>query len=330
MDFNDKDGDEVKDTGNSFQSNGCNQGDNREQIMPPTGVNNMNTKFNFLSHGTDHYSSDKPSNDVKADTSPVLTCAFSERATRVTSANYNPHAVEKNADIQDGDVCGSDITVGTSKEYINELYEDGTEQIDNSVEPDICTHEKTSFHKEQTRIFVLSNEFDSETELPNHEQFDNIDSKSYLKVSELSFYALDNGQQVNSLDNESGDIDPFEGLPIPRTRVCSFGQSSVYSVKEISGDLYRQYKEDMNNLLRGHGFFETFPDPRTVREAQQFYRSLDLPIPVDKEDKILPYPQKVTKAEYLASGENDSSIDFNIVHCVSIPLPCSHIKDHVM
>ncbi|KAH3784567.1 hypothetical protein DPMN_162525 [Dreissena polymorpha] len=146
--------------------------------------------------------------------------------------------------------------------------------------------------------------------------FDIIDPENCHKVPELSFNTLDEGPQVDILDNV--DIDPFEGLHIPRTNKRSFGQFAVYSVQEIWDDLYRKYKKDMKHLLRGHGFFETFPDPMTIREAQQFYRSLDLPIPVDQKENILPYPPKVTKTEYLASEEKEPSIDLNIVHCVSI------------
>ncbi|KAH3734323.1 hypothetical protein DPMN_040762 [Dreissena polymorpha] len=152
----------------------------------------------------------------------------------------------------------------------------------------MSTQEDTSFNNEQPRTLVLFSEFYSETELYNKETFDNIDPENCLKVPKLSFDSLDKGQQVDSLDNR--DLEPFDGLPIPRTRACSFGQSSVYSVKEISDDMYRKYKTDMKHLLRGHGFFVTSPDPMTIREAQQFYRSLDLPIPVDHVENILPYP----------------------------------------
>ncbi|KAH3734340.1 hypothetical protein DPMN_040779 [Dreissena polymorpha] len=274
----------------------------------------MNAKLNILSYGTHHYSSFKLSNDVKADNSPVLACAFSDRTTRITSANYNHHVVVKDVHIQD--VHGTDNRDDAIKKGIDHIYEEGAEQTERSVEPDMCLQEETSFNNEQLHTLIVSSEFHSETEQQTNEKFDNIDPENCLKVPELSFNTFDEGQQVDSLDD--GDIDPFKGLPIPRTRTRSFGQSSVYSVKEISDDLYRKYNEDMKHLLRGHGFFETFPDPMTIHEAQQFYRRLDLPIPLDQEEKILPYPPKVTKTEYLSSGENEPSIDLNIVHGVSI------------
>ncbi|KAH3784568.1 hypothetical protein DPMN_162527 [Dreissena polymorpha] len=146
--MNYKQGDKVEDTGKSFKSISCNQGDNRDHITQNTdvnnmNVNNMNTKFNILSYGTDQYLSYTLSNDVKADNCPVLACAFSERTTRITSANYNPHAVVKDAHIHD--VHGTDNRSDAIKEGIDKIYEVGAEKTERWVEPDICKWEDTSF-----------------------------------------------------------------------------------------------------------------------------------------------------------------------------------------
>ncbi|KAH3784560.1 hypothetical protein DPMN_162518 [Dreissena polymorpha] len=123
----------------------------------------MHTKFNILSYGTDKYSSYTLSNDVKADKSPVLACAFSERTTRITSSNYNPHAVVKDTHIQD--VHATDNRDDASKEGIDKVYEELAEQTNRSVEHDMCTQEHTSYNNEQPYTQLWSSEFDSETEL---------------------------------------------------------------------------------------------------------------------------------------------------------------------
>ncbi|KAH3734036.1 hypothetical protein DPMN_040475 [Dreissena polymorpha] len=89
----------------------------------------------------------------------------------------------------------------------------------------MCTQEDASFINEQPHTLIVSSKLHSKTEQQTKEQFDNIDPENCLKLPELSFNTLDEGQLVDSLDN--GDIDPFEGLPIPRTRTRSFGKSSV-------------------------------------------------------------------------------------------------------
>ncbi|KAH3734027.1 hypothetical protein DPMN_040466 [Dreissena polymorpha] len=158
-----KEGDDVEDTEKSFKSISCNQGDTRDHITQNTDVNNMNTKFNILSYGTHHYSSFKLSNDVKADNSPVLACAFSDRTTRITSANYNPHVVVKDAHIQD--VHDTDNRDNAIKKGIDHIYEEGAEQTERSVEPDMCLQEESSFNNEQLHTFIVSSELHSETKL---------------------------------------------------------------------------------------------------------------------------------------------------------------------
>ena len=47
------------------------------------------------------------------------------------------------------------------------------------------------------------------------------------------------------------------------------------------------------------GFFEKFPTPRLLREAQEEYRSINIDPPLDATGKPLPYPTPTNKDEII-------------------------------
>ena len=129
----------------------------------------------------------------------------------------------------------------------------------------------------------------------------------------------EDGRNVHSpvplMGEDDTDLDPFEGMDIPRERVCSFGSSSIYSVKEISDRLYQEYFFEVRNSIRNYGFFEKFPTPAVVSDAQRAYRQMEIPTPADEEGNILPHPPKITKEDVFASmTESYTEVDQRIIN----------------
>lgn len=94
----------------------------------------------------------------------------------------------------------------------------------------------------------------------------------------------------NYEDDENSD--PFEGLGFPRERAASFGSASIVSVKDFQDELYNEYFYEVRRCMRNFGYFEKFPSPSLLRDAQRTYRQLNLPTPVDDDGRVLPHPPK--------------------------------------
>ena len=257
-----------------------------------------NTRFN--------HDSVKNGHGDKLDTSSTacaLTKTLAERNTRINSANFNPHSVSNERD-RFSNKKKTRTSIDSTKLIGERKLE---EQHDNtSVE---CERGKTL---DQTGLETVSysptginiNESNAaENQQPNAEQpvvfceprKDSIVPFAIEKVKTLNEsegnMVFPERTQITSDDND--DADPLEGLNIPRERYYSVGSASVYSVKEISDDLYREYMAEVKSSIRSYGFFEAFPTPSLVREAQNIYRNLEIPTPVDEEGKVLPHPSKI-------------------------------------
>jgi hypothetical protein len=235
---------------------------------------------------------------------PIFTSTVAERPTRITSANYNPHAVALERD------KSRTKSALPRKTYIMEDESSKESKVNTTG---LNTGESLKFEKN------LSNQANSINKENSHgesidENLTNPLVQEHLFQGQKCLdvpYDLKRmqspapkGAENDCLAGDDSDFDPFEGLDIPRQRVHSFGSASVYSVKEISDDVFQQYKTEIKNCIRSYGFFEAFPSPTIISEAQKIYRRLDLPSPVDDDGNVLPHPPKVTKSEYLAAETN--------------------------
>lgn len=242
---------------------------------------------------------------------PAFTSTVAERPTRINSANFSPHAIayerEKSRiktairrkteiaenESPDDDESESivDKTMEEPKETLRSELNDGNRDYDNSPEKACIKIEQVNDENvNEPPVVPMENQL----VLPSNNSLvvpaDNRGVQSPApKLQERNTTA----------DGDDDDFDPFEGLDIPRQRVHSFGSASIYSVKEISDDMYQQYRAEIKSCIRSYGFFEAFPSPAIISEAQKIYRMLDIPSPVDEDGHILPHPPKVTKNEYL-------------------------------
>ncbi|XP_053395236.1 uncharacterized protein LOC123524063 [Mercenaria mercenaria] len=277
----------------------------------------LNTRFNRNDIQT------YPDGSVRA-TGPIFTSTVAERPTRINSANYNPHAV-----VYERDKSRIKTAIGRNTEIMEDESSDENENSELRAKS-IGTKGIYELGPLQHGLgSVQSKEEDRANSNYTEDNFDLTKNSKPEKIKEHLMFPEGNGllfqtqtcldipndnRRVQSPTPKSAendgiicdddDIDPFEGLDIPRQRVYSFGSASIYSVKEISDDLYQQYRTEIKNCIRSYGFFEAFPSPSIVSEAQKIYRRLDIPSPVDEDGNVLPHPPKITKSEYLATETN--------------------------
>lgn len=249
-----------------------------------------NTKFN--ANTVQSYQDVKMSS---GSTGNVFTKTLAERNTRISSANFSPHSVSF-----ERENCGAnnkvDIERSTEKENNEKTSsraenKDSTNQLSKPCK--ITTSSDDDFNDPSADGAIFC-----EPRKDSLEPFA-IERIQYLSLPEPQCdQDLPDRVRASSL---TGDVnaDPLEGLDIPREKVHSIGSASVYSVREISDDLYQQYMAEIKSSIRSYGFFEAFPSPSLVREAQDIYRKLDMPTPVDDEGNVLPHPSKVTIEDIL-------------------------------
>lgn len=253
---------------------------------------------------------------------PIFTSTFAERPTRINSANFSPHAVayeREKSRVKTDLRLSTDIT---EKESLDEEERDKSDSI-LSAEKEALSDIGTVLPNYDPNIQNTSqntstkdtyNEFENDKREIVKQLFEKAETNDFMYQGKacLNIPSDNTGTQSfnlmchehDSLSLDDDDIDPLAGLDIPRERTHSFGSLSIYSVKEISDDLYQQYKAEIKNCIRSYGFFEAFPSPSIVREAQKIYRRLDMPSPVDEDGNILPHPPKITKNEYLSEESN--------------------------
>ncbi|WAR28746.1 hypothetical protein MAR_014450 [Mya arenaria] len=257
----------------------------------------LNTRFN---------ANERKSKSQKRNDEPVgaiLNNTFAKLPARIDSANFHPHTVvmerEKSLVNPPADFKHDHkITLDDS----NVLFQPGDHTTKNKHNvPEISLKED-----DKTSPFLLKG--DNEKCKPQARKSAGLSAVHSLVVPE-NLRGFQSPVPSNESKEDDSDFDPLEGLDIPRERVCSFGSESIYSVKEISDSLYQQYQAEVKNRIRSYGFFETFPSPEVVREAQTVYRNLDIPPPVDEDGNVLPHPPKFKKKEYMES-ERESFDDF--------------------
>ena len=61
----------------------------------------------------------------------------------------------------------------------------------------------------------------------------------------------------------------------------------------------KEFWESVKSHLTYKGFFDKFPTPKLLREAQEEYRSIVLDPPLDDTGKPLPYPTPVSKSDLI-------------------------------
>ena len=61
----------------------------------------------------------------------------------------------------------------------------------------------------------------------------------------------------------------------------------------------KEFWESVKSHLTYKGFFDKFPTPKLLREAQEEYRSICLDPPLDDTGKPLPYPTPVSKSDLI-------------------------------
>lgn len=77
----------------------------------------------------------------------------------------------------------------------------------------------------------------------------------------------------------------------------------------------KEFWESVKSHLTYKGYFDKFPTPKLLREAQEEYRSINLDPPLDDTGKPLPYPTPVSKSE-LINREAVEEID---AHALGAP-----------
>lgn len=266
-------------------------------------------------------------NDGNLKTSePIFTSTFAERPTRINSANFSPHAVAYEREKSRVKTALRWSTVVTEKENLDEEERDESDSILteeketlSDIDTNITNYDPNSGNTSQncetlSSIEYTCDEFENGKREIVEQQFEIAETNDFMSQGQACLNSPNDNRgtqspnlmyyEYNGLSRDDDDMDPLAGLDIPRERTYSFGSASIYSVKEISDDLYQQYKAEIKNCIRSYGFFEAFPSPSILSEAQKIYRRLDMPSPVDDDGNILPHPPKVTKNEYLSEESN--------------------------
>ncbi|KAL4236332.1 hypothetical protein ACF0H5_004719 [Mactra antiquata] len=101
------------------------------------------------------------------------------------------------------------------------------------------------------------------------------------------------------------DIDVSQvGLHIPRKRLNSVGMLSIISGIEPLEDMNYSFYEDIKKLMAKQGYFDKFPSPVLINEAHEFYRTLELTVPLDDENAPAPHPPYISTHELMMSTAN--------------------------
>lgn len=271
----------------------CNETYKRLKTNRNENLHVSNTRF--------HNDKARPVASGKSESSagnPVFTSTVVERNTRINSANFNPHSVflEREKTRMKSAVSRKKMSVDNTSD---KACTDGSGERGDSVKGSNMDTALLQSHVEFEDSSTSAAMF-CET------RKDSLKPFAIERIQESSFqgseYSGEGKDRVRSCSlPRDNDADPLEGLDIPRERVCSIGTASIYSTKEISDDLYIEYMAEIKSCLRSYGFFEAFPSPSVVREAQNIYRKLDMPTPVDDDGNILPHPSKITKQEFMSS-----------------------------
>lgn len=234
-----------------------------------------------------------------SNTGPAFTTTLAERNTRINSANFNPHSVsferEKTAL----------KSLSTEQPVLEDQKQSCADSTPTGVDLE-ATDKNPDFMQTEWEQGEDMNDLQSSTAMfcmPRKDSCDEfgVEKVQYLNVTDFQGNPEQSPRVRSSSIEEDNGTDPLDGLHIPRERVYSFGSASVYSAKEISDDLYKQFMADIKNCIRSYGFFEAFPSPSVVREAQNIYRKLEMPTPVDDDGNVLPHPTKTTKQTYISA-----------------------------
>ena len=303
--------------------------------------------------------------NARPDVRPVFTSSVNERKTRITSANFSPHAVVLDKDntrsrsvispleelpkddLQDD---GVDVNSLTNSNFVEDRDNDVLSRNSNKVQEyseilksssrntDISYNlrygsysqhsvEKNDLKEASGVSFNIEAPVDDNEISWNEGSLENsLSVKENLSSSSKSFGYLSPLPYGNASNIDDDDAwDPFDGLGFPRERTSSFGSVSIVSVIDFKDELYNEYFYEIRRCIRNYGYFEKFPSPSLLRDAQRTYRQLSLPTPVNDDGKVLPHPPKESRDDAFEKqdfGEVDQrvmfvSIRINVHLCVT-------------
>ena len=275
-----------------------------------------------------------PSIHTKTAIGPIFTSSVNARSTRINSANFNPHAVVLNSgdsssqskiSVLQEDIKADDEFVQT-EEDINQysrLSNPKFEELDEDTKSSLVSSKEAieGFASPvaptniiDTPSYLLDEDYD---DTQNIEVLNSLKEHSNVSINiEETEETVKDGKigdangddlmansgkdfltpRYSSASNYVDDNwDPFEGLGFPRERTSSFGSASIVSVKDFRDELYNEYFYEVRRFIRNFGYFEKFPSPCLLRDAQRTYRQLNLPTPIDDDGRILPHPPKQTR-----------------------------------
>ena len=288
--------------------------------------------------------------NARPDVRPIFTSSVNERKTRITSANFSPHAVVLDKTRPHSVISPLEETVNDDDSNFKLQNDDADENQHNSFSNMGLTEDRDvdvvsrSSNKVQEYSEILKscsrntdisynirygssslhsidkdadlneasgvsfnieapdnddenwNECSLENSFSLHENLLTSSSKSFGYLSPQPY-----GVSSNCEDDESWD--PFDGLGFPRERTSSFGSASIVSVKDFKDESYNEYFYEIRRCIRNYGYFEKFPSPSLLRDAQRTYRQLSLPTPVNDDGKVLPHPPKESRDDVF--GKHD-------------------------
>lgn len=288
--------------------------------------------------------------NTRPDIRPVFTSLVNDRPTRITSANFSPHAVVLN---KDG--MRPHSVISTSQEYVKDdvgLHSEDDEETErtresvgltfegeksesvltqnsdegvgyfktrnNSVDSSTFCQFSCDYYEQNTAeetgleessgvsVNIEGPRVDGDDDKWGDDDFEDSMAENVLSSSSKSFGYLSPQPCCGALNPDKDENwDPFDGLGIPRERASSFGSLSIVSVKDFKDELYNEYFYEIRRCIRNYGYFEKFPSPTLLRDAQRTYRHLNLPTPVNDDGKVLPHPPKESRDGIF--GEKDFS-----------------------
>ena len=309
---------------------------------------------------------------ARPDVRPVFTSSVNERKTRITSANFSPHAVVLEKDtsrprsvISPLEESPNDNTDFKSQNDVADIQNDVVDarqsnsltKLDFTENRDSDVLSRNSSKVQQYSEILKSNSRNTDIsynlrygsfsqhsigndadlkqasgvsfniEAPDNDEInlqeDSLESSFSIKDNLLSSSSKSFGylspQPYGSSSNceDEDGWDPFDGLGFPRERTSSFGSASIVSVKDFKDELYNEYFYEIRRCIRNYGYFEKFPSPSLLRDAQRTYRQLSLPTPVNDDGKVLPHPPKESRDDVFEKrdyGEVDQRAMFVSIH----------------
>ena len=264
---------------------------------------------------------------MKAVTGPIFTSSVNKRSTRINSANFNPHAVVFNTDdtisnrpiplLQEHskDDATADDDKSVSSHHSNQEFGKISPLESSEVGMDGYGSPVSSEHTED-KIYTPDGDYEDTISVEMENAL-----KNYSGVSVTIEETVDQGNDTHSFNgkiddsvtqsNKSFDFlspqyssasnyteedtwDQFDDLDVPRERASSFGSVSIVSVKDFRDELYNEYFYEVRRFIRNFGYFEKFPSPCLLHDAQRTYHQLHLPTPVDDDGRVLPHTPKQT------------------------------------